>query len=184
MTTRQTREPSCLVPSPPHSWFARARVAAAWRRRASLACGVAAVALLAACANTRRDWQEVASPPAPFEEVWDAVRNTAQVNQYTEDTRASDRGLGVFQTRWKTAELPFGRGRRSRLRAEIERVEEAPNGWLVRFYVERQTVRDIGRSLFPEEDDWSADGQDRDTEVRLLRQLQLRFARTATSAQR
>lgn len=132
-------------------------------------------AALAACGVSRTKWREVPTGPMPFQDVWVAVEEAARSDGYAKDEAKSDRGLGKFTTRWfERGGLGFGRNSRTRLHAEIEprRVGE---GWLVRYWAERQHVPDMAKSISPDEEDWSRDGQDTALEERFGMKLRLRF---------
>ena len=110
-----------------------------------------------------------------FEDVWRGVSRSAFANYYEEDPLECDRGLGVFSTRWHSLAGGFRRSKRTRLHVEIGRAPEDKPGWLVRFYVERQTVHDMASEEQPDEGDWSSDGQEAGMEQTLLYQMRLWF---------
>lgn len=132
------------------------------------------VGLSALCSCSTWNWQEVNAGPLAFEDVWGAVEDVAQVDGYPVDQAATDRGLKVFQTRWRTRELPFRMGQRKRVHAEFEQRDEKDDWWVL-FYVEQQKISDIDQTFDPEEDAWSSNGQDTDTERRFAVKLADRF---------
>jgi hypothetical protein len=131
----------------------------------SRALGLPLVVLVFASCGTIREWQELQSGPMPIGECYEAIAYIAGSSGFAADTPNCDRGLGVWQSRWRGRQLGLGHPGRYRLRAEID-VERgsAKDGWLVRYVVEQQRVDDLRRSLEPREEDWSADGQDREKE--------------------
>ena len=113
---------------------------------------------LSAC-GTRRDFVELRAGERTFGEVWGAVDRVASTDGFRQDTAASDRGLGIYQTRWDRRVLGLGRSGRRRLHCEIVPDRENEDGLMVRFYVEQQRVQDLGMST-PTEKDWDDAGQD------------------------
>ncbi len=135
--------------------------------------GSALLALSALCScGTSWEWQEVNAGEMAFEDVWVAMVDVAQVDGYPIDQATTDRGMKIFQSRWRTIELPFRQGSRKRVHAEFEQREK---DWWVLFYVERQKITDIDQTFDPEEDAWSGDGQDTETERRFGVKLARRF---------
>lgn len=118
-----------------------------------------ALLLLCAACGTSRNWQEVHTVPMRFAQVWEGVDFVARTDGFLPDPAESDRGLGVYQTRWRRQTLMLGRAGRYRLRAEIRAKEEPEGAWLVRYYIEQQKVDDLARMFTQTEDDWSAAGQ-------------------------
>lgn len=135
------------------------------------------VFLLALCAAA------CSSPPSRavvqvnrgFGELWDGFVAIAERQGYMMDRRDSDRGLRVFVSHWRENPAPFGMGSRTRLHGEFERPEDGSPGWQLRFYVQRQVVKDMRPGFEPNDDDWSDNGQDRTREDVILGQLRLRF---------
>ena len=105
---------------------------------------VVVVGALAACEGPRA-WRDLGERPLPFETVWNAVVETSSRHGFAADNSATDRGRGVFQSRWRTQTQGFNDSHRLRVRAEMERGNEADAGlgWRVRFCVERQSVTDM-----------------------------------------
>lgn len=140
---------------------------------------------LCACASTRRDWRELEVTTVNFQEAWEAFERFARQSGHGPDQQATDRGLRVYQSRWRSRELGFRNTRRTRVRAQFEPLGQdpskdgtaaaAPTGWRIRFCVERQKVTDPARSMDPYEEDWSWDGQDTDLEQILGGQLRVYF---------
>ena len=118
-------------------------------------------------------WRESQVGPVPFEDVWTAFQEFAETDGFPIDRAGSDRGRKSFVSMWRSRELPFRRSNRRRVHATFERLDEG--GWLVRYYVEQQTVGDIARSFEPREEDWDDAGQDSEMEQRLAVKLNLRF---------
>lgn len=121
---------------------------------------------LGAC-NTTKNWSELQVGVMPVATVYDRVQRLAGSFGYSPSTDC-DRGLGVYLSRWRsrTSDRGFNHAGRSRLRVEIlEPRRGDPEGWLVRWHIERQWVKDLTRSSYPQESDWSNDGQDSEGEV-------------------
>lgn len=128
--------------------------------------------LLASCASPVR-WREV-EHDAAFESMWNQLVRTATRSGYPANNNETDFGLKQYVSQWRSTPAPFRQGRRTRLHAEFERLDEKP-GWRIRFYMEQQKVTDIAIGFEPEEDDWSDNGQDPGKEDVLLGQLRLAF---------
>jgi hypothetical protein len=127
---------------------------------------------LASCTNIT-EWREMRTAPMKYAECYDGVVDIATHNGFTADTTISDRGLGVWQSRWRERVADnAGRSGRYRLRAEVMMEEgSTTSGWPLRFAIEQQKVKDLRKSMDPTEDDWSDDGQYGDREVILAEQL-------------
>ncbi len=138
---------------------------------------LAALVILAACASTYRDWQDVGVREHPFQDLWEAIVDVSTRHGMPQDTKNTDRGRGQFASRWREVTPGFGQSVRQRVRAEL--IEQPGEGgrakWQVRLCVERERVKDLAHSLQPREEDWSADGQDQQLEQIIVAQLRLRF---------
>ncbi len=133
--------------------------------------------LLASC-GTVRSWRELQTEPMTLGEAFDGLVHVANGAGFTSDASVTDRGMGVWQSRWRTRVLPpVGHPARFRLRAEIL-VDEgsAAAGWPMRYAVDQETVDDLRRSIDPREEDWSSAGQDREKEAILGEALARRLA--------
>lgn len=131
------------------------------------------LALSTACSSF--EWREYRSGPATQAEVYDAIDFLARTDGFGPSTE-SDRGLAIWVSRWRVQQIGLGRPGRLKLRAEIVLDQSDPKeGFLVRYRIERQTVKDLGKSLEPQEKDWDDDGQDGEREAlfgeRLRRKL-------------
>jgi hypothetical protein len=137
---------------------------------------LSASAIASACAGPRQ-WRDLGERAVPFEQVWTAVVETSSRHGFAIDHSGSDRGRGIYQSRWRTWAQGFGQTHRLRIHAEMEQGEvvDSRRSWRLRFHVERQTVPDMARSMDPREADWEADGQERDLEDVIEAQLRLRF---------
>lgn len=128
---------------------------------------------LGAC-NMAKNWTELRTGPMPIAQVYDNVEFVATSDGFRPSPPDCDRGLGIWQSRWRRRAQQDGRPGRTRLRVEIESLD--PQGWLVRWYVEQQRVKDLDKAQTPREDDWSSNGQDGEREhlfgARLSRRLQ------------
>ena len=136
---------------------------------------------LPGCMTPRPEWREIKVPPQSFDDVWTAVVQKAELNGFKPQIAgpdASDRGARVFHSRWVTREYGFRKTFRRRMHAEFEESDTEPGGWKVRLRVERQTVKDMARVLKPEDTDWSADGQDIETEQRIAVQVKMHLGMT------
>lgn len=93
------------------------------------------------------------------------------------DHSGIDRGIGVWQSRWKKREMERHFPIRKRLRMEVLFDEGSrEEGWLLRYVIEQEKVLDLRRHASPSEDDWSPNGQDTEGEVILGARLQRRLA--------
>jgi hypothetical protein len=132
--------------------------------------------LLAACGSVR-DWRELRTDPMTLAEAYDGLVFVASGDGFLNDASASDRGLGIWQSRWKQRTLDDRHPGRFRLRAELlPELGSAGTGWPIRYVVEQQKVKDLRRSVSPQEDDWSSNGQDREREAILGEKLFRRLA--------
>jgi hypothetical protein len=131
--------------------------------------------LLAAC-GTVRDWREMRSDPMPIGQCFDGIVEIAGT-EFVADASGTDRGEGLYLSRWRQRVLPNRHLARNRLRLEVMLDEgSATTGWPIRYYVEQETVDDPRRDRDPREEDWSADGQDSEKEVLFGERLMRRVA--------
>jgi hypothetical protein len=130
--------------------------------------------LLAAC-GTVTNWQEMHTGPMSQADVYDAVDFLAQGDGYLAGPEC-DRGLGVWLSRWRQRVLLNNHPARFRLRVEVL-IDKgtAQTGWTILYAVEQQKVKDLGKSVDPAEEDWSADGQDGEREFIFGQRLALRL---------
>lgn len=136
---------------------------------------VVSCALLPAGCVAAYQWQEVASGPSSRGEVYMAVDQVARAHGFVPGT-GCDQGLGTWESRWKHLSMELGRPSRLRLHAEVLIDEgDAAAGWPVRYWIERQKVDDLRRSLDPRETDWEADGQDGEREFLFGEALRLKL---------
>jgi hypothetical protein len=127
----------------------------------------------AGCFGGSAQWREVNVGKVPLGDAWTAMEEIAAVDGYPVDAAATDRGLREFTSRWRSVELPFRKGSRRRVHARFAQGED--DSWTIRYYVEVQTVDDIAKAFEPTERDWSAAGQDAETESRFAAKLRTRF---------
>lgn len=148
--------------------------------RASLLL-VSALPFLASC-GTVHDWKELETAPMTYGECYEGLLFIAKNDGFAVDVHGSDRGMGTLQSKWRMRQLSLGRPGRYRLVAEID-VDKgsAQAGWLVRFAIEQQLVKDLRRSNTPEEKDWSKNGQDGEREAIFGEKLQRRIGKPVTS---
>lgn len=131
--------------------------------------------LLASCSMVK-DWREIRTAPMSYGQCFDGLSYVANGDGFTADLIESDRGLGIYQSRWRQLPLALNRPGRYRLYAEVLLDEgSATAGWTIRYVIEQQKVKDLRKSLEPQEDDWSDDGQNRERETifgeKLVRRL-------------
>lgn len=137
---------------------------------------LALVAPFFASCGITHDWRELQTAPMTFGECYDGLLFLAKNDGFTIDAAASDRGLGTLQSRWRHRQLGLNRPGRYRLIAEVMIDEgSAQQGWPVRYVIMQEKVKDLRKSMEPQESDWSGDGQDRERETifgeRLVRRL-------------
>lgn len=136
-----------------------------------------ALPLFAAC-GTAKDWREVETAPMTFGECWEGLSYIAKHDGFSLDPSVSDRGMGVMQAKWRMRQLSLGHPGRYRLHAEVDPEKgSAKDGWLVRFYIEQQWVKDLRKSRDPQEKDWSRNGQDGEREAIFAEKLRRRIGK-------
>jgi len=131
-------------------------------------------AMLPACAYSRPDWREEKFEGMRFEQVWTALEESVRACGYAPDEAATDRGEKKLVTRWRTREMPFSKGERTRVVAEVLMPPDPSQVVELRFQVERQVNKNMATSFNPEEKDWTPSGQEGAMEARLLKHLKLR----------
>ena len=135
-----------------------------------------ALPFLAAC-GTVHEWRELQTAPMPIGECFDGIAFIAKGAGLASDDSVTDRGNGIWQSRWRQRALFQGRPGRYRLRAEVLIDEGSPTKvWPLRFAVEAQKVKDERRYNDARDEDFSSDGQDREKEAILGEALQRRLA--------
>jgi len=132
---------------------------------------------LASC-GTVRDWRELETEPMSFGEAWEGFTRIATARDgWRVDEAATDRGNGVWQSRWKKREMERNFPIRNRLKMEFFMDDGSrEKGWLMRYVIEQEKCKDLRRHSNPQEDDWSADGQDNEGEAILGERLVRRLA--------
>ncbi len=139
------------------------------------------VPLLFAACGTVRDWRELRTEPMTLGECFDGIEHVAQ-REFVSDGAVSDRGLGIWQSRWRQRMLERNFPGRFRLRVEVMLDEgTTATGWPIRYVVEQERVDDLRRSLQPREEDWSSTGQDKEKEALLGERLVRRLAPKSTA---
>ncbi|HEB52353.1 MAG TPA: hypothetical protein ENI87_03755 [bacterium] len=136
--------------------------------------------LLASCGSVHH-WRELQTDAMPLGEAWNGfVEIVTGRNGFATDYAGTDRGNGVWLSRWKRRELAGNYRGRIRLRGEFL-VDDGSTqeGWLLRYYIEREKVEDLRRHRDPREEDYSADGQDTQAEEDLYQRLVRRLSPTA-----
>lgn len=129
------------------------------------------------------EWREYRSGPATQAEVYDAIDYLARTDGFGPSAE-SDRGLAIWVSRWRVQQIGLGRPGRLKLHAEIVLDQSNPEeGFLVRYWIERQSVADLGKSLEPEEDDWEDDGQDEEREYLFGERLRRKLSKTVVEDQ-
>lgn len=141
--------------------------------------------LFAAC-GTVRDWRELKTEPMPIGDCYEGIAWVASRDGYQSDDSVSDRGFGIWQSRWRNFVLPENRHPgRFRLRVEVLLDEgNATEGWPIRYAIDQEVIDDLRRSRDPREEDWSAAGQYKEREAilgeRFLRKLAPKSVAPAT----
>jgi hypothetical protein len=127
--------------------------------------GLAFLPFVFASCGTVYHWQEIQTQPMTIGAVYDAVEFIAGGAGFASAPEC-DRGLGIWTSRWRPRSLQLGRPGRFRLKVEIL-VDKgsAKDGWLIRYLVEQEKVKDLKKSKNPEEKDWSNDGQYQEREA-------------------
>jgi hypothetical protein len=141
---------------------------------------------LAAC-GTLREWQEMQTAPMLQAEVYNAIDQIAGQGGLVPSAADCDRGLGIWQSRWRHTQTDRGvpHPARYRLRAEVLLDHGSPeSGWTVRYYVEQQWVKDLKQSTDPQESDWSDHGQNREAEFLFGDRLRRRLSPPRAAAPR
>jgi len=132
--------------------------------------------LFASCGSVR-NWRELETDPMSIGEAWTGFVDIATARDgWRVDESATDRGNGLWQSRWRKREMERNFPIRNRLKMEILLDDGSrEKGWLVRYVIEQEKVKDLRRHSQPGEDDWSANGQDSEGEsilgARLVRRL-------------
>ncbi len=129
------------------------------------------MALLPAC--TTFDYQRFETGPLTRGGVWNGVTEVAGSGGFPADPAGTDQGLGIYESRWLTRVLRMGHSGRTRLRVELDPQPEGT--WIVGYYIERQEVDDLTRSLSPQQGDWRDDGQDAQAEAIFGARLRMRL---------
>jgi hypothetical protein len=142
-----------------------------------LAASIVLCALTTACSSFR-NWRELRTAPMSLGEAWKGFEDiVGSRDGWTEDRSGSDRGNGLWESRWKERESPMNFPIRNRLRMEIL-VDEGSraDGWLLRYAIEQEKCEDLRRHIDPREQDWSSDGQNTEAEAVLGERLVRRLA--------
>lgn len=133
------------------------------------------LSLGAASCGTARNWSEVRVQSLTFADVYSGIETIAKPEYLP--SKDCDRGLGIWQSRWREVLPGLGqRPFRFRLRAEIIEGGSRETGWVVRYIVEQQKVKDLGK--FHDnvtEKDWSPNGQDSEREKTFGDRLQRHY---------
>jgi hypothetical protein len=133
--------------------------------------------LFAGCTHVR-DWREMQTDPMPIGECYEGVSFIANAAGFQADAAASDRGHGIWQSRWRSRTLEGEKRHRARFRLYLEiDVDKgsAIAGWPIRYVIEQQWIEDLRRERSPKDDDWDWKGQDKEAEAifgeRLMRRV-------------
>jgi hypothetical protein len=138
--------------------------------------------LCAASCGTARNWTEVPVRSLSFAEVYDGIEMVSR-DGFVPSPEDCDRGLGIYQSRWHESGQSLGlRPIRVRLRAEIMEGGSREKGWVVRYCVEQQKVKDMGKFTEVAEKDWSNDGQDTEREANIGNRLRSYYKTRAADA--
>ena len=106
--------------------------------------------LLASC-GTFRNWRELQTEPMSLGEAWQGwVDIVTSRDGWVVDHSATDRGNGLWQSRWKRREIDRNFPVRSRLCMEILVDDGSRNdGWIVRYVIEQEICEDLRRHQDP-----------------------------------
>jgi hypothetical protein len=127
--------------------------------------------------STPYEWREMQSGSATRAEVFQAIDTTAQTDGYMPGS-GCDRGMGLWESKWRYRQLGLGRPGRFRLLVELLLDDgSTADGWTVRYRIEQQMVDDLRRSMDPLEDDWESAGQDFEREELFGERLRMRLNR-------
>lgn len=132
---------------------------------------------LAACGSFR-NWRELQTEPMTLGEAWQGWQDIVTSRDgWVVDHSATDRGNGVWQSRWKRRETERNFPVRSRLCMEVL-IDDGSrkDGWVMRFAVEQEICEDLRRHQEPTEEDWSGFGQNAEAEKVLGERLARRLA--------
>lgn len=135
------------------------------------------LSLFASCSSVR-DWRELQTEPMSIGEVWNGFVSIATARDgWRVDESATDRGNGFWQSRWRKREMERNFPIRNRLKMEIFLDDGSrEQGWLIRYVIEQEKVKDLRRHRDPRENDWSSNGQDIEGETILGERLVRRLA--------
>ncbi|MCK5944977.1 MAG: hypothetical protein KAI24_23520 [Planctomycetes bacterium] len=142
-----------------------------------LAWSILLFSLLASCGSVR-NWRELKTEPMSLGEAWQGfVDIVSSRDGWVVDHSRTDRGNGIWESRWKQRETERNFPIRNRLRMEIL-IDEGSriDGWLLRYVIEQEKCKDLRRHQAPREEDWSPNGQNAEAESVLGRRLALRLA--------
>ena len=141
------------------------------------ALSIVLFSLLASCGSFH-SWRELQTEPMSLGEAWQGwVDIVTSRDGWVVDHSSTDRGNGVWQSRWKRRETERNFPVRSRLVMEVliddgSRTE----GWLIRYAIEQEICEDLRRHQEPAEEDWSSYGQNAEVEAVLGERLVRRLA--------
>ena len=65
-------------------------------------------------------WRELRSSEYGFGRLWEEFEDIGRSQGYPPDDQVTDRGLRIYQSKWRTIEAAFGNAHRTRLHAEFE----------------------------------------------------------------
>ena len=132
---------------------------------------------LASC-GTFRSWRELQTEPMSLGEAWQGwVDIVTSRDGWVVDHSMTDRGNGVWRSRWKRREIDRNFPVRSRLCMEVL-IDDGSrqDGWIVRYVIEQEICEDLRRHRDPGEEDWSTYGQNAEAETMLGERLVRRLA--------
>jgi hypothetical protein len=129
--------------------------------------------LLGSCATGLRDWKTIPVDGVSFEDVYNTTATFLE-SESRLDRAQTDRGRGLLWTQWRVQPAAFSRGKRTRIRVEIERL--APKRFNLHYCVEKQMYKDMATPLYPKEDEWGGTSQDPNSEILIGHHLRLRIA--------
>jgi len=122
------------------------------------------------CASGYHDYQTLHVTELPFEDVWSICVEEVVQSGFELDPTQLDRRQGKLVTKWNASPGPFGKGERTRLQLEVDKID--PKTFNVRFFIEQQKNKNLRHAFHPREEDWSSSGQYALAETTLAHQLQ------------
>lgn len=139
----------------------------------ALSCG------FASCQNYA-EYREVQVTGHTGDRLWDGLTEFATTRGLPVDPHETDLGHRVMQTKWRGGSRAFDRAHgRRRFRAELVALDKQLPTWLIKYYVEVETVPESTRNMRPQEDDWEFLRNDDQLERQFVGYLRSKFGTKA-----